>query len=1180
MIKSLDPKKLIGTSSSTAKFLREDGSFSTLPAQTVSTIGNGIYATGAKTYYVNQTTPAVLHGADGSTPFSFNKSYRVRAWTTGTASGTGAEAIFYSDNGTSWNVKNVFERGGNGSNQVNLFINGGIPSIATWHASLYYVNVIVEEISISVGGSGVPWAFLNLSDKNGVLAFKGNKVWDASDFASSKLTNWDAAYTYSQVGHLPLTGGNLSGALSVRHINGRDVGNTTSDALHFNWSNNKDVHVGQANGTGKFFINGKEYDERFSTLYKSRGQQLVTNGTGYFGDNTNFSSFTFDGANSYSAKGGFSTSTYSSHFTNEYIPINASDTYRLSMYAKTVSGTPQKFYCGISPYDIDGNMVDPYTYYGGSYPIITLAQDLKVGDTVVYLTSTDGILDDKGNNHHQHSLVFWGYKNSFGYEYPAGTYSRLTFTTAWLNGAVDRVNKTITFSKPFDRTNPSDAQGVFRAGHKLSSTGSGGTYIYTYYIPALPTEWTRTSETVGPNGRYKLPAGTAQVKLLWLTNYDNLAGTQAISNVEFALDTEHNLNKNTGGDILGPVTVKGALATSGSNAFKVSNSADTEIFRVENNGSAHITGSASIAGSSPLLRLYGANTNQVESGRIRFTEHSTYTTMGAYMFYNGDTNVFSIGANDTISDTSFDLSVIDFNRTSTADINLRRNTAVAGTLTATNLTATTNITATSKLLIGSGTGAGYFRKYTSADTDITGLIGGTTSGTLIKGENLAHIVFKIDANDNNDSFAIIANSTGNDTAADKMLLQIKSGGTSTLNTTLAISKTDEATSITTGALTIAGGLGVAKNLHVGGNIVGVGTLSLTKGVSQFSMNEGSASLTPTITAINTNTGGKAVALVAGTSGGAFIFDSAGFFTIQSEIKANFVGNTVGTGTRHLTIFNDGNTVIGTTTNSGFKFDVNGTSRLNGNTTLGGTLTLGGSITNDVTVSTLAGSNVRNLAVDNTGKIITQDLSTPINWDVFTSAHGSYTLTATGFTCTLSTTASKVFLVTVNGMEQEQSLHYTVDTNATPTKITFPNYQLSSTDKVRVYYFIAPIQAVGNGIASKGEVIGMVSDGNGNFITAGVKGHRSVNNKYQITGWKMIAANSGNITADIKLVTAYPNATSMAGTAKPVITNAQYAEGTTVGWSNTILNAGDIVQFAVDGTTTVTNFQIFLYLQLL
>jgi hypothetical protein len=55
---------------------------------------------------------------------------------------------------------------------------------------------------------------------------------------------------------------------------------------------------------------------------------------------------------------------------------------------------------------------------------------------------------------------------------------------------------------------------------------------------------------------------------------------------------------------------------------------------------------------------------------------------------------------------------------------------------------------------------GLFTHYTSADTDITALIGGSTFGTLIQGPASGHVVVGLAANDSSDSFSVIANTGG------------------------------------------------------------------------------------------------------------------------------------------------------------------------------------------------------------------------------------------------------------------------------------------------------------------------------------------------------------------------------------------------------------------------------------
>jgi hypothetical protein len=275
----------------------------------------------------------------------------------------------------------------------------------------------------------------------------------------------------------------------------------------------------------------KEEAKDYSSLYvQSRGENLVTNGTGLLGDNTNFSGFTFDGSQTYAGAGSFYTNAQNStKFSDELIPVDPSKKYRASIMAKSNLAIG-KNYVGFYPYDIDKNVITADQRIASNFPIVSLAQDLKVGDTIVYLTSLDGFTDNQGDNSHYHSFALWGYKNSYGYEYPAGTYSRFVFMYGWLNGAINTTNKTITLSKPFNITNPSDPNGVFRAGHKLSRTHSGGSYLYTVASNVtFPTEWTKYEGILqgvgdGSGNPGKFPHGTGFIKFLFLTNRSTSGG--------------------------------------------------------------------------------------------------------------------------------------------------------------------------------------------------------------------------------------------------------------------------------------------------------------------------------------------------------------------------------------------------------------------------------------------------------------------------------------------------------------------------------------------------------------------------------------------------------------------------------------------------------------------------------
>lgn len=267
-----------------------------------------------------------------------------------------------------------------------------------------------------------------------------------------------------------------------------------------------------------------EYKEGIADTKKyvqSRGENLVTNGTGLMGDNTNFSTFTFDGSNVFAGAGSFFTDKQNTTLLNdEYIPVDASKKYRISTMAKSSLGI-RKHYLGIMSYDIDKNTIVPYNFYGSKFNAVELTKPLKKGDTEIHVSNVAEFVDKNADNDHTHSIVLWGYKNSYGYEYPVGTYSRFTQTASWNNGAIDRVNKIIKLSKPFSVVNPYTTDGSFPIGHKVSPTASGSNYQYTVLSnKAIPTEWTYFEGMIEGNGiSDKLfPHGTAFVRIMFMIN--------------------------------------------------------------------------------------------------------------------------------------------------------------------------------------------------------------------------------------------------------------------------------------------------------------------------------------------------------------------------------------------------------------------------------------------------------------------------------------------------------------------------------------------------------------------------------------------------------------------------------------------------------------------------------------
>lgn len=324
-----------------------------------------------------------------------------------------------------------------------------------------------------------------------------------------------------------------AGAIAGGNISWDSAGTVTfTDAVKLNWTNAIDTAKSNTISEVKNYVS-------------SRGENLISNGTGLMGDNTNFSGFTFNGSDSYFSKGAFVDSGYNTtKFSDEIIPVDVSKKYRLTCWAKTNPYVGARFYVGITEYDCDGHNITSSNHMYIANTLTTLAQELKVGDTKVYLTSAANWINSAGTSTHRRSFIFWGYKNSFGYEYPVETYSRLLpGYNMWDDGAIDFVNNVITLRNPWSYKNPNTPDGSWPVGYKLSNGSAGGTYKYVAAGNAqIPNTWTMYSGTIGDidntgdNYSTKFSHGTAGIKLLFLNNRDVQGSTVWYSNLSFSVD--------------------------------------------------------------------------------------------------------------------------------------------------------------------------------------------------------------------------------------------------------------------------------------------------------------------------------------------------------------------------------------------------------------------------------------------------------------------------------------------------------------------------------------------------------------------------------------------------------------------------------------------------------------------
>ena len=236
------------------------------------------------------------------------------------------------------------------------------------------------------------------------------------------------------------------------------------------------------------------------------------------------------------------------------IPVNPYMKYRLSaMFKYEKVNSASYFYSGMVSYDVDGNEIVFSNSYHYGNTLTTLAQDLKLGDTKVYLTSLSGW---------QYSVMgyprgfkFYNYVDSRGYLYDPSTmpYSRyVTFddgVNGWwdaLAGSFNASDNSITLRKAWNYANPKNANGTWTAGTKVAQATTGSLYQYNLKENWMlnqsgTTEWGYQAQELaginrtGADINTMFRAGTASIAPIFLFNYGGTStgDVTKISNLYF-----------------------------------------------------------------------------------------------------------------------------------------------------------------------------------------------------------------------------------------------------------------------------------------------------------------------------------------------------------------------------------------------------------------------------------------------------------------------------------------------------------------------------------------------------------------------------------------------------------------------------------------------------------------------
>ncbi|MDR4969456.1 MAG: hypothetical protein RG740_07540, partial [Acholeplasmataceae bacterium] len=281
-----------------------------------------------------------------------------------------------------------------------------------------------------------------------------------------------------------------------------------------------------------------ELNDKTDKLYvHSRGQNLLTNGTALLGNNTNFSPFTFDGEHANNSPGSFRYTGPATLYTDEFMPVEATKRYKMSIDAKSLNGNG-RYYMMTVCFDVDNLSISAQHHMYRENTLTELAEDLKPGDTYVYLNDVTNWNNSgtAGVSTYLRSLILWNYTNSFGYTYPPLTYSRNWYSNAWDPGAIDFANNRIQLRVAW-------AGPTIPAGTPVSNGSSGGTFKYNVMANAtVPTSWTTYTGVMdgmdfsGTNVTSKFPPGTAKIKMGWLMNYQGSGETVWFTNMTVTLD--------------------------------------------------------------------------------------------------------------------------------------------------------------------------------------------------------------------------------------------------------------------------------------------------------------------------------------------------------------------------------------------------------------------------------------------------------------------------------------------------------------------------------------------------------------------------------------------------------------------------------------------------------------------
>ena len=366
-----------------------------------------------------------------------------------------------------------------------------------------------------------------------------------------------------------ITGSNLSGTNTgdLTEISDSEITVGTGTALRAMSGRRANKIITTANANASKYVS-------------SQGGGLVTNGSGLYGDNTNFTGYTYLATDKPTgASGSFKTPNTSQNLgtTDELIAVDPFQRYRYSFSAKQISGSGN-FYGAVVPYDVDKLQITPSTYMVQAGTLTTLAVELKAGDTTMTLTDATNWYNGGGSSYLRRA-IFWNYTDSTGYTWPAETYSQNnTGNDFWNSGGIS--GNVVTLKTTY-------AGVTVPVGTAVSNGSDGSTYMYIGATNvAGPASWTNYSGNFGgainPSttaASIYLPISTAYIRAGFLYNVSGSSSYQAFANINLRviekLDTDGTLTANSDSVIASQKAVKTYTDKKGVLAYDVFSSSGT-----------------------------------------------------------------------------------------------------------------------------------------------------------------------------------------------------------------------------------------------------------------------------------------------------------------------------------------------------------------------------------------------------------------------------------------------------------------------------------------------------------------------------------------------------------------------------------------------------------------------------